>query len=109
LLIFPPALVYFMEGKGLNFSTIQPLELLKLSFQFNLYELRKNCEAFLIQNLTESNYVEVAKAAEAFEMPALKNAVSEFVIKNISGIQSRDDLHHLPKESLIDILIRYSD
>ncbi len=102
------ALVYFMEGKGLNLSMIQPLELLKLSYQFNLFELRKNCEAFLINNLTESNYVEVAKAAEAYQMVGLKNAVSEFVINNLARIQPRDDLQNLPKDSLIDILLRFS-
>ena len=88
---------------------IRPLELLKLSFQFNLHELRKLCEAFLINNLTESNYVEVAKAAEAFQVVGLKNAVSEFVINNFPRIKPKNDLEHLPKEVLIDILLRFSD
>jgi len=103
------ALVYFFEGKGLNLTLVQPLELLKLSYQFNLVDLRKTCEAFLMKNLTVYNYVEVALAADVFQVVDLKKAVLDFVVKNISKIQSMDDLQKLPKEWLITILMRYAD
>lgn len=76
-------------------------ELLYLSQNYGLDELRTGCEEFVARTLSADNFVELAKTVEQLGMESLKNSIVTFIMDNFSALEHREDLYDLPQFILI--------
>jgi len=82
------------------------LDLLGLSDKYSLYDLKYICEEVLAKNLSLENFVARAKTAELFEATILRQAIVEFGIKFMKVLQERKEIHELPTEFFIEIIMK---
>ena len=81
------------------------LSLISLADEYGLVELKDICGEFLSGDIRWDNAVELANAAEKFEVSILSNAILEYVTSNLSALPDKEDLSALPKSILAEIIV----
>lgn len=99
-------MIEFIYCDEVKLSEELALDLLSLSDKYSLYDLKHICEEVLAKNLSLENFVSRAKVSELFEASFLRQAIVEYGIKYMKDLQERKDLHDLPTEFFIEIIMK---
>ena len=81
-------------------------ELLNLTDQYEITDLKNLCEDFISKNVTITNLSEVAQAAEKFKSTLLKESVLTFITNNVSIIEENRDSLNLPEKYFWDVIFK---
>jgi len=82
------------------------LDLFQQANRFGVLELRGLCEDYLIKNINEENYAEIAKVAEVLGANSLRESVVDFIAKNTKILQKRSDFMNLSNNLLKDAIMK---
>jgi len=86
----------FLYQNKVELSEPLAMELYELSDKYLQTELAELCEEFLSINLRLDNLSVMVNFAEKFETPALKEAILEFMARNLEEIQKDQSDYAIP-------------
>jgi len=80
--------------------------LLTQADKYSVSELKGLCEQFLIGNISAGNYVHLANLSELLEANKLRDAVRDYIAKNIKVLKIRKDFEEISMDMLRDVVIK---
>ncbi len=81
-------------------------DLLTQADKFSVPELKVVCEQFLIENISADNYVLLANLSELLEANKLRDAVRDYIAKNIKTLKARKDFEEISMDMLRDVIVK---
>ena len=78
-------------------------DLFKLSHEYNLKKLNKDCEKILMKTTAVENVMSRVLLAEQYEAQKLRNACLFFITNNLKEVFRLQNLKDLENETLLDI------
>jgi hypothetical protein len=103
---FVLVLLEFLYCGDVRLTTNLALEVFLRADKYSVRDLKKKCEEFLVEHLTVDNFVKITCDLEETMSNFLKNALVEFVSKNLTNKKVRDEIFNLPKAILGEIIIQ---
>jgi len=80
------------------------VDLFKLSHEYNLKKLNKDCEKALRKNITVENVMNNISLAEKYEAEKLRNACLFFITTNLKEAFRTQNMRDLENETLLDLI-----
>ncbi len=81
-------------------------ELLTQADKYLIPALKELCEKYLIENITSDNYVILANLSELLEANKLRDAVRDYIAKNIKFLKAKKNFAELSMDMLRDVVIK---
>lgn len=81
-------------------------DLVAVSTDFMMNNLREKCINYLCDHLTSANAVEIINIAESYELHSLRETALMFLSRNKHKISEQTDLIGLSKSALIQLLLK---
>ena len=81
-------------------------DLLTQADKYSVPELKTLCEKFLIANISADNYMLLANLSELLEANTLRDAVRDYIAKNIKILKPRKDFEEISMDMLRDVLVK---
>ena len=84
------------------------LELYEIADKYMQNELAGLCEEFLSKNLRLDNFISMIDFVEKFEAVFVKDAIIEFIIRNLQEIKANQTTYKVPDAYLWEVISRIS-
>jgi len=81
-------------------------DLLTQADKYSVPELKTLCEQFLIANISANNYVLLANLSKLLEANKLRDAVRDYIAKNIKILKPRENFEEISMDMLRDVLVK---
>jgi len=81
------------------------MELIILADMYFLPNLKADCEKYLSEKLTVTNFVEVMKVAQTADSEKLEKRAVSFLTSNIEKVKQEVDIHVIPPELFIKAIM----
>jgi len=102
------ALIGFIYKNEVELTEKIALELFEVADKYMQNELAGLCEEFLSKNLRFDNLVFMIEFADKFEAIFVKDAIIEFIIRNLEEIKSNQAKYKVPDSYLWEVISRVS-
>ena len=96
-----------MYADHVDLNDTLALELLQQADKYSVPELAKACEKHLAENLTPENYVIVSQMAEMLDVVPLREAVVNYIAKNIRQLKARKDFEEISDSLLRECIVKF--
>ena len=97
----------FLYSEHVELGETSALELLQQADKYSIPQLTKECETYLAKNLTSENYVAVAEIADILEIVPLREAMVNFIAKNVKELKKRKDFDKISDSVLRDSIVKF--
>jgi len=97
-------LEYIYEGK-VELNEELAVDLLGISDQYLLKNLRKTCESYLVNCLKNETLAKRIEQAEHFGAEILKEGVLRFLMENLEEVSKYSGRDEIPKEVLLEVIL----
>lgn len=91
-------IMYYMYQNAFEMSLNTVFDVLQLADMYFLQGMKRQCGAFLGQNLDVDNVVSLIRTSRLFELPRLEDLCTEYVSKNLEVMIEDQDFHQLIME-----------
>ncbi len=81
-------------------------DLLTQADKYSVPELKGRCEQFLMNNIEPDNYVLLANLSELLEANKLRDAVRDYIAKNVNVLKTRKDFEEISMDMLQDVVVK---
>jgi len=105
ILFFELALLKYIYCNEVDLTDELALDLLVLCKKWLFKELEGECEDFLAETLKIENIVERAQLADQLEAGKLVNHIIEFIIPNMSELETRGILYQISSAIIVKALV----
>ena len=95
-----------MYSDDIDLDVNKAQDLLTQADKYSVPELKGLCEQFLIGKISADNYVVLANLSELLEANKLRDAVRDYIAKNIKVLKARKDFEEISKDMLRDVVIK---
>jgi len=95
----------YSDHVELNFDLA--LELLQQADKYSVADLKTHCETYLSANLRPENYVTVGQVSELVEASSIRQAVVEYIGKNMKKLKGRKDFEQISDYLLRDSIVKF--
>jgi len=96
----------FLYSDHIELDSTLAEELLTQADKYSVPALKKICEEFLSEQLTPENYVKLANLSELVGADFLREAVKNYIAKNIRKLKQRNDFEQISTEMLRDVIVQ---
>jgi len=100
------AFLEYLYCDEIELNFILAKELLTQADKYSVPALKELCEQNLIGNISSLNYVLLANLAEVLEANKLREAVRDYIAKDIKVLKARKDFEEISMEILRDVVIK---
>jgi len=96
----------FLYSDHIELDSILAEELLTQADKYSVPALKELCEEFLSHQLTPENYAKLANLSELVGADLLREAVKNYIAKNIRKLKQRNDFEQISTEMLRDVIVK---
>ncbi len=106
ILNFLIAFLEYLYSDDVELDVNLAKDLLTQADKYSIPALKELCENFLLGHIEPNNYVLLANLAELLEANKLRDAVRDFIAKNIKALKARKDFEEISMDMLRDVVIK---
>ena len=104
MIVFLGILEYIYSDK-LELNEELAMDLLGISDQYLLKDLRKACEEYLVGCLRVEILAKRIEEAEIFGAGILKEGILEFIVENLEEVDQYSERDEIPKEIIMEVIM----